>query len=587
VTVAPHIPEEVRAMAAEHRAKEAERAVAVTFTDGPDLSALLAESLVSAITSDTPAGEVAGRLEALKRLLGSLPAAHRAIAERIAGDTLANAGWPAPWRLVERALANPGTVAEAPGSPPALEAAALYGPLGDWVRAVAPATEANAAALLASGLVAVGCLIGRSPFCTLDGARHGTNLNVLLIGPTNAGRKGTAATHARRLLREIDPEFSRSNVMPGLSTGEGLVNVIRDARPADAAGKGGDPGVTDKRALFVEGEFSSVLRVQRREGNTLSATLRECWDGWTLRNVTKGNPQTATDPHVAILGMITPAELRRHLDDCDFESGYLNRFILVWAERSQLLPFGATPDDGAALAHLERAVVTARQRTDLSDLTPAARAWWADAYPGLTSGAPGRVGAACQRAAPQVRRVALLFAALDGARAVDLCHLEAAGALWRYAAATAAYVFGGARALSARAQRLEAALLDAGPAGLDRKAAREALGSHNVPATALTAALGELQEAGTARSEADTLTGGRAREVWRHVRHLAPPLNLLGRNGHYGQKERDTAHKAHNALAAPGEGASERCADCGGVNLTWWGGRLRCEDCRRPGPRAA
>ena len=569
-------------------APAAERAVAPLTAENsaPSLAALFQDTGVAAITADTSGEEVANRLEALRLQLGALPLAHRELAIRTVSDYLLNAGWPAPWRFVERALANPGAVAEALGSPPLLEAEALYGPLGDWVRAVAPSTEANAAALLASGLVAVGALIGRAPFCTLDGARHGVNFNVLLIGPTNAGRKGTAATHARRLLREIDPDFARANVLPGLSTGEGLVNVIRDARPAGADGKGGDPGVSDKRALFVEGEFSSVLRVQRREGNTLSATLRECWDGWTVRNVTKGNPQTATDPHVAVLGMITPAELRRHLDDCDFESGYLNRFILVWAERSQLLPFGASPDDGAALAHLERAVVTARQRTDLSELTPAARAWWADAYPGLTSGRPGRVGAACQRAAPQVRRIALLYAALDGAPAVDLCHLEAAGALWRYAAATAGYVFGGARALSARAQRLDAALLDAGPAGLDRTAAREALGSGNVPAADLTRLFSELREAGTARSEVDTLSGGRPREVWHHVRHLAPPLNLQGRNGRYGQKVRVSDHIYHNALGAPGEGTADRCPDCGGESLTWWSGRLRCEDCARRGAAA-
>jgi hypothetical protein len=548
----------------------------------PSLAAMFAESGVAAITADTSPPEVANRLGTLARLLVGAPQAHRAMAERIVGEYLYNAGWTAPWRMVERALANPGaSEPEAPlASPPILEAAALYGPLGEWVRAVAPHTEASAAALLASGLVTVGALVGRSPFVTLDGARHGTNIFTLLIGPTAAGRKGTAAAHARRLLRDLDPDFARSNVMPGLSTGEGLVNVIRDARPAGADGKGGDPGVIDKRALFVEGEFSSVLRVQRREGNTLSSTLREAWDGWTLRTLTKGNPQTSTDPHVAVLGMITPHELRRHLDDCDFESGYLNRFLLIWAERSQLLPFGATPDDGAALAHLGRAVVTARQRTDLSELTPAARSWWAEAYPGLTSGRPGRVGGACQRAAPQVRRVALLYAALDGAHAVDLCHLEAAGALWRYAASTAAYVFG-ASVLSQRAQRLESALLDAGPAGLDRTAIREALGSHNIRGDQLTATLRELQEAGTVRSETDRGNGTKPREVWRHVRHLAPALNILGQIGHLGFMGESKSPKAQNALAGPGDGGAERCPDCGGDNLTWLDGRNRCEDCAR------
>jgi hypothetical protein len=114
-----------------------------------------------------------------------------------------------------------------------------------------------------------------------------------------------------------------------------------------------------------------------------------------------------------------------------------------------------------------------------------------------------------------VRRIALLFAVLDGRRELDVHHLEAANAVWEYARASADFVFGGSD-LSARARRVESALLAAGPSGMDRTSIREdALGSHNIPAQEIDAVLSELHDVGLAR-ETDLTTSGRPRQVWIH-----------------------------------------------------------------------
>ncbi|HHW4684650.1 MAG TPA: hypothetical protein ACQGQG_04850 [Xylella sp.] len=42
------------------------------------------------------------------------------------------------------------------------------------------------------------------------------------------------------------------------------------------------PAIEDKRLWVVESEFSNVLHQGRRDGNTLSAVLRDCWDGVDL-----------------------------------------------------------------------------------------------------------------------------------------------------------------------------------------------------------------------------------------------------------------------------------------------------------------
>jgi putative DNA primase/helicase len=83
------------------------------------------------------------------------------------------------------------------------------------------------------------------------------------------------------------------NVASGLSSGEGLIYHVRDPKFGDD-----DPtvvidaGVTDKRLLWIESDFSSVLKHFGREHNILSNVLRDAWDGKdVLRTLTKTRPE--------------------------------------------------------------------------------------------------------------------------------------------------------------------------------------------------------------------------------------------------------------------------------------------------------
>lgn len=88
-----------------------------------------------------------------------------------------------------------------------------------------------------------------------------------------------------------------------------------------------DQGVSDKRALMTESEFSSALRVMNREGNTLSATLRDAWDTGHLRTLTKNNAAVATGAHISIVGHITKMELLREMTSADNANGSSGRWF--------------------------------------------------------------------------------------------------------------------------------------------------------------------------------------------------------------------------------------------------------------------
>ena len=228
---------------------------------------------------------------------------------------------------------------------PTLEPAALHGVAGEIVSTIEPHTEAAPAGVLVSLLIALGCLIGRGPHQWLDGARHGLNLFALLVGPSNDGRKGTAVARARTVLSSVDEDFAHANIANGLSSGQGLIFHVRDAMDAPPPLDGKppktpDPGVRDKRLLVIEDEIAGPLRQMHGRENTLSPVLRTAWDSTPLRTLTRANAMCATDPHISIIGQITPEELRVTTTDVDYASGLLNRFLFVYVERTQLLPHG-------------------------------------------------------------------------------------------------------------------------------------------------------------------------------------------------------------------------------------------------------
>ena len=89
----------------------------------------------------------------------------------------------------------------------------------------------------------------------------------------------------------------------GLSSGEGLINEVRDAvekwNAKERRTEEVDPGITDKRLMVMEAEFSNALAVMDRPGNTLSPTIRRAWDGGMLSTLTKNSPLKATGAHIS------------------------------------------------------------------------------------------------------------------------------------------------------------------------------------------------------------------------------------------------------------------------------------------------
>jgi hypothetical protein len=384
---------------------------------------------------------------------------------------------------------------------------ALHGPAGEFVLHTEPHSEAHPMALLSQFLVAFGCACGRGAHYQVEADRHYTNEFVVLVGPTATGRKGSSWGHVRRLLGDADPAFADC-LAGGLSSGEGLIAQVRD--PAEEDG-GRVPA--DKRRLVVEPEFAQTLKVLAREGNTLSAVVRQAWDGEPLQTIVRNDPLRATDAHIGIVGHITRTELLRYLTATELANGFANRFLLVAVKRSKLLPFGGALD-GSRFAEIRDSVRLAlhfAQQHRPITFDAAAREHWTDTYEQLSAARPGLAGAATARAEAHTARLALIYALLDLSEQIRLEHLEAALALWRYSAASARWIFGDALG-DPTADEIWATAKDR-PGGLTRTEVSDMF-SRNKKRREIERALSVLEDAGRLRRETHQPQRGRSAELW-------------------------------------------------------------------------
>jgi hypothetical protein len=400
------------------------------------------------------------------------------------------------------------------------EEAAFYGLPGKIVRALAPASEADPVALLAQTLIFYGNAVGRNAHFRVGATRHFTNEFVLLCGKTSKSRKGTSWDLVKSLFEAVEPLWSGSCVVSGLSTGEGLMHAVRDpsTKVKKKRKKGAepevetDPGVTDKRLLVYEPEFSRVLRQTNRDDNILADVLRQAWDGQTLRTLTKTNPTTATNPHISLCGHITIIELVRFLTELTMANGSGNRFLPVCVARSKLLPMGGLVDQHLrqALQKELREAITHGARNVTVRFDEPAQGLWCDLYESLSADRPGLTGAMLGRAEAHVVRLSMIYALMDGHDEIGVAHLKAALAFWGCVERSVRFIFG-TRTGDSLADDIQQ-LLEASPGGLTRTEISAYLG-RNYRSGRIDQALGALLKAGLA-CRVQEKSGGRPAERW-------------------------------------------------------------------------
>jgi Protein of unknown function (DUF3987) len=399
---------------------------------------------------------------------------------------------------------------------PKMDNAAYHGLVGRVVKAIEPTTESDPNAIMIQFIAFFGNKVGRGAYYLVEDDPHYPIIFSVLSGVSSKGRKGTSAGRVRRISRLVDEQWESDHICSGMSSGEGLIWAVRDAIPDK-----NDSGVSDKRLMVLENEFSSALTVMHREGNILKDVVRDAWDGRRkLATLTKHSPASATEATISIVGHITDDELRQGLDRVSMANGYANRFLYARVRRARFLPHGGSLDEktvGGLAADIKSALERAKS-TGRVKMNAEAHKHWEVVYQKLSEGQPGLLGAIIARAEPQVLRIALIYALLDAKPddpkvEIDVVHLRAALAVWEYCEESARQIFGDALG-NPVADVILKALKTAGPEGLTRTQIRVLFG-RNQSANQIEFGLAMLSEGGKAkRAERKAERPGRPTEIW-------------------------------------------------------------------------
>lgn len=371
-------------------------------------------------------------------------------------------------------------------SPPKPTEAMFYGLVGDVARAAAKDTEVNPVAAGTAFLSCLGANMGRDVYLSVGNTFHHPRLFTLHIGRSGRGRKGDALSLPNRVRARIEevhcltPGQYHSG---GLSTREGLACLIHDGYKQ---GKEDIPPIDDKRLWVVESEFANVLHQARRDGNTLSAALRDAWDGVSIRPATKSARIWASDPHIGIHACITPSELTGLIESRDLSNGFANRFLMIWAEKTGNIPFPkATPkhevdefaNRTARVIQFAKGSYPASKNSREMQLNEAARNLYSEVYTReLTKPDTSElITGLLERQAPYALRLAMIFALTDETLTMEPKHLDAALAWVRYARQSVRFVFASAARVVESEEKAEAArkildFLKDKPNGADRTA---------------------------------------------------------------------------------------------------------------------
>jgi hypothetical protein len=336
-----------------------------------------------------------------------------------------------------------------------VDKAAFYGILGKLALETQPETEANPLFVLMHLMVFAGANIGRYPYFVLGPDKHRMLLNVATVAPSGVGRKGSASNVAKELWLKIDANFHKENIADGLNSGKGLLTALRDGTRSRSSKEPDDPGVIDKRKVFLESEFSAVFKQGHRESDPLLDYLRKLWDGEeTISSLTK-DPMRVTGAHVGIILHSTPGDISVHLTSLDKSNGTANRVIYLFGVRSKRLKrggnvFALLDTLGGEIGRASTAIGLAKKVGFMRRTARAEKLWTESLYDRLDDVPSGNLGALFVRASSHVLRMASIFALMDleeesdvDGIAIDIPHITAALAIWDHSVRSLRYLFHG------------------------------------------------------------------------------------------------------------------------------------------------
>ena len=240
--------------------------------------------------------------------------------------------------------------------------------------------------------------------------------------------------------------------LTGVSSGEGIIEAIRDEATKPDQNGHIDPGVAEKRMLIDLSEYGSMLALMRRPGSTLSAVIRDAYDCRPLATNSRNAPVKCETPYITISAAITPAELCGLMFDpkdaaAAADNGVGNRNMYAFVRREKLVSRpqptrGVGPMADLVWNNIARVYrecnATVEPRSTPFEFTADGAAAWDEVYRLITmrNGASENAKRLYGRFEINCRKLACILAAINGESRVSAAAVWAAYAWIKYFADT-------------------------------------------------------------------------------------------------------------------------------------------------------
>ena len=329
---------------------------------------------------------------------------------------------------------------------PRLNEDTMPGILGDIVLADCKDNEVDPMSVLLDVLSHFGTHVS-NPYIEYRGFNQHCHMNFATVGNSSRACVGTSSNTASRIFGKIldKPQYLEGH----LSTGENLLNAVRDHIPSSANNRGNQvtlsPSTSDKRLLFRENEIRFAFANAKRPGNSLLETVSGLFKNGNAELTVNSGKISATAAHVSIFARTSCTDFSALTNDANQSGEFASHFLWFLVDRFKPVPRpkGMTDEEVESFRKRIERIILAANSLERIEMSNTAWVLWDKIYPALTKTEHGVAGIVVSRSEIHTIRLALLYALVAERKRILAKDLGAAFALVQYAQESASIIFKG------------------------------------------------------------------------------------------------------------------------------------------------
>jgi hypothetical protein len=307
----------------------------------------------------------------------------------------------------------------------------IIGTCEKWIRTLEPRGEWPRAFLYEEWRMLHSMVMARSAWFG-QGKPRFPHCHDLLIGESGITHKNTSIYRAANLIKLMRPKCL---VFDNVSSIEGVLEQMDEARQSIG--------------IIACGEYSYLVATSKRQGTSnIIPVLNHAYDGVDPLTVTRKKAPVIDEPFLNLVAGCTPAWISEYADKEGADLGRFNRCVVFYADQDRDIPHpehltAAEQEEFARLfSEKLNQVITSPAAFEFELEARAHFVEWFLKHRKRLRSLPDNLRKLLEREDDQVQIQALIYAAADGRRVIEVRDVEAAIALIEWSGTNKLQLFG-------------------------------------------------------------------------------------------------------------------------------------------------